>query len=136
MTGLLPQSQSLSCISLIPKEGKDKHNIKNWRPISLSSCDLKIITKLMSLKVGKFLNEIIHESQMGYVPGRDINFNNRVLRTAVNICKEKNLDFTITSLDAQKAYDSVSHSYISEVLNAYNFPASFISKVDLLNKEE
>ena len=87
----------------------------------------------MSLKVGKFLNEIIHESQMGYVPGRDINFNNRVLRTAVNICKEKNLDFTITSLDAQKAYDSVSHSYISEVLNAYNFPASFISKVDLLN---
>ena len=74
--GSLPQSQTTSCISLIPKAGKDKHNIKNWRPISLSSCDLKIITKAISLKVGKYLHEIIHESQMGFVPVRDINFNN------------------------------------------------------------
>ena len=45
VTNQLPQSQRTSCISLIPKVGKDKHNIKNWRPISLSTCDLKIITK-------------------------------------------------------------------------------------------
>ena len=45
VTGSLPQSQSTSIISLIPKAGKDKHEIKNWRPISISSCDLKIITK-------------------------------------------------------------------------------------------
>ena len=87
--GSLPQSQTTSCISLIPKAGKDKHNIKNWRPISLSSCDLKIITKAISLKVGKYLHEIIHESQMGFVPGRDINFNNRIMRTALEWCKEK-----------------------------------------------
>ena len=59
---------------------------------------------------------------MGYVPDRDINFNNRVMRTAMGYCNEKKLDYTITSLDAQKAYDSVSHEYISEVLKAYNFP--------------
>ena len=29
LNGLLPQSQSTSCISLIPKAGKDKQNIKN-----------------------------------------------------------------------------------------------------------
>ena len=42
---------------------------------------------------------------MGYVPDRDINFNNRVMRTAMGYCNEKKLDYTITSLDAQKAYD-------------------------------
>ena len=52
VTGSLPQSQSTSVISLIPKAGKDKHEIKNWRPISISSCDLKIITKAYSLKSG------------------------------------------------------------------------------------
>ena len=133
LNGLLPQSQSTSCISLIPKAGKDKQNIKNWRPISLSSCDLKLITKCISIKVGKCLNEIIHGSQMGYVPGRDINFNNRLMRTAMGYCKENKLDFTITSLDAQKAYDSVSHKYLGEVLKAYNFPQTFINIVDLLH---
>ena len=129
----LPESQLTSCISLIPKAGKDKHNIKNWRPISLSSCDLKIITKAMSLKVGRYLKEIISESQMGYVPGRDINFNNRLMRSAMAYCTDRNLDYILTSLDAQKAYDSVSHDYISKVLKAYNFPDSFINSVDVLN---
>ena len=32
-TGHLPSSQSTSVISLIPKDGKDKFEIKNWRPI-------------------------------------------------------------------------------------------------------
>ena len=133
VTKTLPQSQLSSCISLIPKVGKDKHEIKNWRPISLSTCDLKIITKSMSLKIGKYLSEIIHDSQMGYVPGRDINFNNRILKTALNMCRERGIDYTLTSLDAQKAYDSVSHTYISEALEAYSFPTSFINKVNLLH---
>ena len=133
VTNQLPQSQRTSCISLIPKVGKDKHNIKNWRPISLSTCDLKIITKALSLKVGKYLNNIISESQMGYVPGRDINFNNRILRTALQFCKDKDMDYVLTSLDAQKAYDSVSHSYISTTLKEYNFPKSFIEIVDVLH---
>ena len=129
----LPNSQLTSCISLIPKSGKDKYNIKNWRPISLSSCDLKIITKALSHKVSKYLQEIIFESQMGYVPGRNINFNNRLIRAAITYCKSNKVNYTLTSLDAQKAYDSVSHSYIKTVLKAYNFPDSFINIVDVLH---
>ena len=133
ITGSLPQSQSTSVISLIPKAGKDKHEIKNWRPISISSCDLKIITKAYSLKVGSHLKEIISESQMGYVPGRDINFNNRVLKLALDYCNSSNLDYSIMSLDAQKAYDSVDHGYITNTLKAYGFPDNFISAVNVLH---
>ena len=133
ITGCLPQSQSTSVISLIPKAGKDKHEIKNWRPISISSCDLKIITKAYSLRVGTFLGEIISDSQMGYVPGRDINFNNRILNTALEYCKSSNLDYSIMSLDAQKAYDSVDHVYIANTLKVYGFPDEFISAVNILH---
>ena len=133
MTGTLPSSQACSVITLIPKAGKDKNLIKNWRPISISPCDLKIITKALSIKVGKYLEEIISPSQMGYVQGRDINFNNRLLRAALTVCKEKQLDYVITSLDAQKAYDSVDHKYIENTLKAYNFPNEFISCVNMLN---
>ena len=133
VTGLLPPSQSTSVISLIPKSGKDKHEIKNWRPISISSCDLKIITKAYSQKVGTFLGDIISDSQMGYVPGRDINFNNRILNTALELCKSSNLDYSIMSLDAQKAYDSVDHEYIANTLKAYGFPDEFIAVVNILH---
>ena len=131
--GHVPESQSLSVISLIPKAGKDKHELKNWRPISISSCDLKIITKAISIKVGKHLNSVICDSQMAYVPGRDINFNNRLIRTALSHCKSKNLDYIVASLDAQKAYDSLDHTYICNTLKAYNFPNKFISQVNLLH---
>ena len=133
LIGSLPQSQSTSVISLIPKAGKDKHEIRNWRPISISPCDLKIITKALSIRVGTYLEEIICESQMGYVPGRDINFNNRIMRAALDHCKSNNLDYMLMSLDAQKAYDSIDHSYITNTLNAYGFPSHFISTVNLLH---
>ena len=132
-TGSLPQSQTTSIISLIPKAGKDKHEIKNWRPISISSCDLKIITKAYSLKVGSHLGEIISDSQTGYVPGRDINFNSRILRLALYFCNSSNLDYSIMSLDAQKAYNSVDHVYISNTLKEYGFPENFISAVNVLH---
>ena len=131
--GSLPQSQSTSIISLIPKAGKDKHEIKNWRPISIAPCDLKIITKAYSLKVGNYLEEIISDSQMGYVPGRNINFNNRILKLVLDHCSSSNINFSIMSLDAQKAYDSVDHSYISKTLKAYGFPDAFIHAVDILH---
>ena len=131
-TGTLPDSQRTSIISLIPKAGKDKHNIKNWRPISISPCDLKILTKALSIKVGNHLDEIISKTQMGYVKGRNINFNNRILRSALSMCKESNLDFIITSLDAQKAFDSVDHNYILNTLEVNNFPKEFINTVKIL----
>ena len=31
-----------SIIVLLPKEGKDPSDIKNWRPLTLSNCDAKI----------------------------------------------------------------------------------------------
>ena len=132
-TGKIANSQACSIITLIPKAGKDKHLIKNWRPISVSPCDLKLITKALSNRVGRYLEEIISPSQMGYVQGRDINFNNRIMRAALNKCKAENLDYIITSLDAQKAYDSVDHSYLLRTLEAYNFPEEFISTIDILN---
>jgi hypothetical protein len=50
-------------ITLLPKEGNDTKDIKNWGPIKLSSCDLKIITEAIPLKTSKVLESIIDPSQ-------------------------------------------------------------------------
>ena len=43
--GKLPPSHKTSYLKLIPKMGKDLSKLTNWRPITLSNCDHKIITK-------------------------------------------------------------------------------------------
>ncbi len=70
--GKLPASNLESVITLLPKEGKDTRDIKNWRPITLSNCDSKIITKAISIRVSKVLNSIIVNTQTAYVPTRSV----------------------------------------------------------------
>ena len=131
-TGQLAQSHLQSCITLLPKKNKDLKLIQNWRPISLSPCDLKIITKAYARRLTSILPQILSESQVAYVPGRDISFNNRLIRTAQSFATSQNKDYSIISLDARKAFDSVSHLYLEQVMKAYHFPAEFIKVFNTL----
>jgi exonuclease III len=47
-SGKMPRSHLESIITLLPKEGKDRLDIKNWRPITLTNCDAKIITVFLT----------------------------------------------------------------------------------------
>lgn len=48
---ILPQDQRVLAITLLPKQGKNLEKMKNWCPITVTNCDLKIFTKLMSVRV-------------------------------------------------------------------------------------
>ena len=49
-TGKLPTSCRQGVITLLPKNGENGL-LKNWRPITLLSCDLKMFTKCLSLRL-------------------------------------------------------------------------------------
>jgi hypothetical protein len=131
-TKSLTLSHYESVITLLPKEGKDTSDIKNWRPITLSNCDAKIITKALSNKISKVLNSIIDPSQTAYVPGRSVSDNLRSNYFLKKHCKTKNLETVLLSLDAKKAFDSVNHEYIEETLRAYGFGEGFIGIFKIL----
>jgi len=125
----------LSAITLLPKQGKDLEKIENWRPITLTNCDLKIFTKLISNRVAKVLDKIIHPCQTAYIPGRVVHDNLRIFDFYNNYCKQNNIDALLISLDARKAFDSVSHKYLHKVLESYGFSREFIDMVKLLYKD-
>jgi exonuclease III len=131
----LCSSQTLSSIFLIPKKDKDKTNIKNWRPITLSNCDTKIITKAYAIRLNSVLDQIIHKSQSAYVPGRNIMDNIRTLNVCKQYAAKNNIDSVIISLDAQKAFDSVDHRYLDCVLKKYGFGDHFRKIFNLLYKD-
>ena len=125
--GLLPRSHLESVITLLPKEGKDTKDIKNWRPITLANCDSKIITKALANRLAGILESIIDKSQTAYIPGRSVMDNIRSNFLIRSHCRRKNIESLLISLDARKAFDSVSHRYICRTLKEYGFGPQFVS---------
>lgn len=134
-SGILAPSHRESVICLLEKKGKDPRIIKNLRPISLSNCDIKIITKTLTHRFNKVLPNIIHPMQAAYIPNRQVHDNLRLINLVkdyIDIDRASDSNPVLISLDACKAFDSVGHGFISEVLRKYNVPDRFINMFQVL----
>lgn len=105
----LPHSMKQGLITLIPKPKKDVLLIDNWCGITLLNNDYKILAFIMAKRLKTGLNEIIHESQSGFMPGRHISNNIRLVLDLIDYNELIPDDPLILFLDFQKAFDTVSH---------------------------
>ena len=87
--GYLSDEQGRAIISLIPKPGKDARYLKNWRPIALLNTDYKIAAKCIACRVKKVVNSIIGNEQTGFLKGRFIEENIRLIQDLISYCDEK-----------------------------------------------
>jgi len=132
---VLMPSHRKSLLRLIPKPGKDKRELKNWRPITLSNCDHKLITKTYNSRLLATISNYISSTQTAYIKGRNIADNLRLLNALTKNCsKSLNMDYSVIALDAQKAFDSVTHEYLIKVLERIGL-SNFIPIFKLLYKE-
>ena len=74
----LSYSQYLALIILLYKKGI-REDIRNWRPISLSNCDIKILTKAFAERLRVVLPHIIDVDPTGCVKGRRIGHSIRLI---------------------------------------------------------
>ncbi len=112
-----PPSHKTSLLRLITKRDKDTTLIKNWRPITLSYCDDKLFTRLYNNRILKAIENKITNTQTVYIKGRNISDNLRLLGAAVRLAdNEDDINAIVIALDAQKAFDSVNHHYITSLL--------------------
>ena len=132
--GQTSQSQKVAVISLLEKKGKDKRLIENLRPISLSNCDIKLCTKSLALKVNEVLPSILSSTQTGYIKGRQVNDNSRLLEEIIELYKSANKTGYLITLDAQKAFDSVDHVYLLNILKCLGFPNYFATRLRLFTR--
>ncbi len=102
--GSLSVEQKRGVITLIPKKDKDARYIKNWRPITLLNTDYKILTKVLSNRLQIALKEIISPDQTGYIKGRYIGENIRVIDDIIRYTSIHNVSGYILSLDFEKSF--------------------------------
>ena len=77
-------------ITCIPKDGKCKFYLKNWRPISLLNVVYKIGSGCIAGRIKKILHKIISSDQTGFMPGRYIGENTRLVYDLMQYTEENN----------------------------------------------
>ncbi|XDV29585.1 hypothetical protein PO909_032690 [Leuciscus waleckii] len=77
--GEMTSTMKQGVISLIPKSSKDPLLIDNWRPITLLTLDYKMLASVYAKRLRTGLNKIISESQSGFMKGRHISNNIRLV---------------------------------------------------------
>lgn len=67
------------------------------------------------------LSSLIHENQKGFLKGRYIGENSRLLYDVIHYCNENKVPGLVLLIDFEKAFDSVSWSFRFKVLNFFSF---------------
>jgi hypothetical protein len=129
VTGELAPSHREAVICLLENKNKDKRLIQNLRSISLSNCDIKIVTKALTKRC---LPDIINHHQVAYVVGRQVHDNLRAIDITKQLCVRDNKEAYVISLDAKKAFDSIDHEFIVKVLEKFEISSEFIKIFRLL----
>ena len=87
--GQLSISQKRGIIKLIPKKSEELYYIKNWRPLTLLNCDYKIATKVIANRLKTHLHKLINNDQTGFLKGRFIGENIRLIDSVINYTAAK-----------------------------------------------
>ena len=109
----LSVTQKQGIITCIPKPNKPRNLLKNWRSISLLNVVYKLASSVIANRLKTVLNRIINEDQKGFISGRFIGENIRLIYDVLFETKEQNIPGLLLSIDFQQAFDSV--SWILEV---------------------
>ena len=77
--GQLSISQRRGVITLLPKGDESLTHLYNWRPITLLNVDYKIASKAIAKRIEPILNKLVYSDQTGFVKGRYIGENIRLI---------------------------------------------------------
>lgn len=116
---------------LVFKKG-DRKSLKNWRPISLLNVDYKICSKALSSRLSLVLEKIVSPDQTCSVPGRLISSNLVMLRDMLDYIERTDEPGILISLDQEKAFDRVDHSFLMNLLQHFGFGPSFCRWISTL----
>ncbi|WP_419593383.1 reverse transcriptase domain-containing protein, partial [Thiolapillus sp.] len=127
-----PQKEGI--ITLLPKGDKPRQFLENWRPITLLNVSYKIASGCIANRIKRILPDIIHSDQTGFVSGRCISENTRLLYDVIHYTEKRNVSGLLLLIDFEKAFDSVSWSFIKKTLNFLKFGPDIKKWIDIFYK--
>ncbi|WVZ92764.1 hypothetical protein U9M48_038806 [Paspalum notatum var. saurae] len=105
---------------LLPKK-QDALQVKDYRPIRLKHSFAKLITKLMANRLAPFLDRMVSANQSVFIRGRCIHDNFLLVQQMARFLHRQREPRLLFKLDISKAFDSVSWSFLLEILSHLGF---------------
>ena len=136
--GMLSYSMRKGIIMLIHKgNGLDRDNLSNYRPITLTNTDYKILTKALAIRFQNVIKTIISEDKAGFIKGWNITSHIRLTDDITSYLRKQNAPGALLALDFSKAFDSLRKECIIEALEIFNVGPHFIHLVStVMNNTE
>ena len=106
--------------------------LQNYRPICLTNCDYRILANVLANRLHKVLSYLISGDQTGYVKGRFIGQNIRIVEDIIYYASRNQSDSIIALLDFCKAFDSIEWAFTYEVLAKFNVCHDYIKWIKAL----
>ena len=124
--GELSYTQKQGVITLLHKCNElDKEDLNNWRPITLTNTDFKILAKVLAERLSGVISRLDSEDQVGYIRGRNIATVIRTIDDVINYLNRTKKAGYRLAVDFRKALDSISKDFLSHVFKAFGFGADF-----------
>ncbi|XP_023642406.1 uncharacterized protein LOC111831641 [Capsella rubella] len=115
-------------ICLIPK-GDRPREMAGFRPISLCNVSYKVISKILSLRLKKYLPDLISETQSAFVAGRLITDNILIAQENFHALRSNPTNrkkFMAIKTDMSKAYDRVEWKFLQVLMEKMGFDHRWI----------
>ena len=130
----LTESQTVGLITCIPKSGKARNLIKNWRPITLLNTTYKLISSCLTNRLRPLLCRIISKEQKGFLENRSIADCTRLMYDLIFECQLKEISGLILLIDFEKAFNSISWEYIRDCLHRLNFGENLLKWIKMFQE--
>jgi hypothetical protein len=111
-------------IVLLPKKD-GAEEVADYRPISLIHGVAKILAKMLAIRLGPFMDDLVSNAQSAFIKKRSIHDNFLYVKNLATRLHKNNTVALLFKLDIRKAFDSVSWEYIIDLLQRRGFPPRF-----------
>ncbi|KAL9668236.1 hypothetical protein QQ045_002614 [Rhodiola kirilowii] len=129
--GRLDGNINRTLITFIPKK-QVAERMEDWRPISLCTVAVKIITKVLASRLQPILDQVISPFQSAFIKGRIITDNLIVAHELAHFIKstrDNKRFYASIKVDMIKAYDRVEWAFLRKLLLKMGFAAKWVDRV-------
>ncbi len=134
--GKLSSTQRKGVICLLHK-GKDlpREELGNWRPLSLTNVDYKILAKVLAIRFRDVIEKLVNEDQAGFIKNRNASFILRAIDDVIEYTDSNKIPGILIALDYSKAFDNISKEFMMESFKIFGFGNNFVQWINVLNTD-